>query len=154
MKNLFIAILLLIAGTTYAQNIQKVISGRIDHLENFPSKLVEPRSVDIWLPDGYDGKKKFEVLYMHDGQMLFDSTTTWNHQTWNMDDVASQLMKDQKVHNFIVGACTATVKNAMQITFLSIHLRISQKQKRILLLNSFRNRAGQPKSSNPTPTII
>jgi enterochelin esterase-like enzyme len=102
MKNLFIAILLLIAGTTYAQNIQKVISGRIDHLENFPSKLVEPRSVDIWLPDGYDGKKKFEVLYMHDGQMLFDSTTTWNHQTWNMDDVASQLMKDQKVHNFIV----------------------------------------------------
>ena len=102
MRNLLISFLLLIAGTTYAQNIQKVISGRIDHLENFQSKLIEPRSVDIWLPDGYDGKKKFAVLYMHDGQMLFDSTTTWNHQTWNMDDVASKLMKDQKVQNFIV----------------------------------------------------
>lgn len=102
MKNLLIAILILISGTINAQNVQKVMSGRIDHLENFPSKLVEPRSVDIWLPDGYDGKKKFDVLYMHDGQMLFDSTTTWNHQSWNVDDVASKLMNDKKIQNFII----------------------------------------------------
>lgn len=102
MKNLLIAVLALISGTINAQNVQKVMSGRIDHLENFPSKLVEPRSVDIWLPEGYDGKKKFDVLYMHDGQMLFDSTTTWNHQTWNMDDVASKLMMDNEVQDFIV----------------------------------------------------
>jgi enterochelin esterase-like enzyme len=102
MKNLLIALLIFISGNLKSQNIQKVISGRIDHIENFQSKLVEPRSVEVWLPDGYDGRKKFAVLYMHDGQMLFDSTTTWNHQTWNMDDVASKLMKDQKVQNFIV----------------------------------------------------
>ncbi|MEI6142311.1 MAG: alpha/beta hydrolase-fold protein [Mariniphaga sp.] len=102
MKNLLIAILILISGTINAQNVQKVMSGRIDHLENFPSKLVEPRSVDIWLPEGYDGKKKFDVLYMHDGQMLFDSTTTWNHQSWNVDDVASKLMNDKKIQNFII----------------------------------------------------
>ena len=102
MKNLVLCTFVLISGIINAQNIQKVGSGKIDHLVNFPSKLVESRSVDVWLPDGYDGKKKFGVLYMHDGQMLFDSTTTWNHQSWNVDDVASKLMNDKKIRNFIV----------------------------------------------------
>lgn len=39
---------------------------------------------------------------MHDGQMLFDSTTTWNHQSWNVDDVATKLLQNGKVQNFIV----------------------------------------------------
>jgi hypothetical protein len=26
-------------------------------------------------------------VYMHDGQMLFDSTATWNHQEWHVDEV-------------------------------------------------------------------
>ena len=102
MKNFLIAVFILISVTVKSQNIQKVSSGKIDHIENFPSKLVEPRSIDIWLPEGYDSRKKFEVLYMHDGQMLFDSTTTWNHQSWNVDDVASKLMNDKKIQNFIV----------------------------------------------------
>lgn len=102
MKNLLIAIFTLISGIVNAQTVQKVVSGKIDHIEKFQSKLVEPRSVDIWLPDGYDGKKRFEVLYMHDGQMLFDSTSTWNHQSWNVDDVASKLIHDNKIRNFIV----------------------------------------------------
>ncbi|MBL7818953.1 MAG: hypothetical protein JNL70_28390 [Saprospiraceae bacterium] len=81
---------------------QKVVSGKIEHIENLPSKYVEPRNIDIWLPESYDGKKKFAVLYMHDGQMLFDSTTTWNHQSWNVDDVATKLMREGKIQNVIV----------------------------------------------------
>jgi enterochelin esterase-like enzyme len=102
MKPILLLLLVFTVGFLMAQSAQQASSGRIDHLENFPSKLVEPRNIDIWLPEGYDGKKKFSVLYMHDGQMLFDSTTTWNRQSWNVDDIAAQLMADKKVNDFIV----------------------------------------------------
>jgi len=79
-------------------------SGTIKRITVFPSEYVRPRNVDVWLPEGYSKDKKYAVLYMHDGQMLFDATTTWNKQEWKVDEVASQLMKDQKTLDFIVVA--------------------------------------------------
>ncbi len=98
------SIALFISTSIPAQTIQQVCSGKLVHIEKFQSKYVDARNVDIWLPAGYDGKKKFAVLYMHDGQMLFDSATTWNKQTWDADDVASALMKNKQVKDFIIVA--------------------------------------------------
>lgn len=80
----------------------KVYSGRIERIENMPSKYCEPRTVDIWLPEGYDGSKKYAVLYMHDGQMLYDASITWNKQAWEIDSVATELMKKGLNKDFIV----------------------------------------------------
>lgn len=102
MKYILTIIFSLGISVLHAQGLQKSITGKIEHIEKFNSKFVEAKNIDIWLPDSYDGKKKFAVLYMHDGQMLYDSTTTWNHQTWNLDDVAGKLMKEGKVKDFIV----------------------------------------------------
>jgi enterochelin esterase-like enzyme len=77
-------------------------AGKIIHSGNFPSKFVEPRNVDVWLPDGYAETKKYDVLYMHDGQMLFDANTTWNKQEWRADEIANRLMKEGKVREFII----------------------------------------------------
>lgn len=79
-------------------------SGTLERIENFPTKFIEPRPVDVWLPEGYTKDKKYAVLYMHDGQVLFDETTTWNKQEWQVDEWASQLMKDGKTKDFIVVA--------------------------------------------------
>ncbi|MDW5287994.1 alpha/beta hydrolase [Formosa sp. PL04] len=79
-------------------------SGTLLRVSKFPSKYITPRDVDIWLPEGYFKGKKFAVLYMHDGQMLFDASTTWNHQEWMVDEVASELMKSHKTRDFIVVA--------------------------------------------------
>ncbi len=79
-----------------------VSSGRIEVLENFQSKLIDARTVAVWLPDGYSTSQKYAVLYMHDGQMLFDSTTTWNKQSWNADEVAAQLQVEGKTKPFII----------------------------------------------------
>lgn len=102
MKNTIILLFLLVGSTATAQILQKPVSGKIDHIENFPSKFVAARNIDIWLPENYDGKKKFAVLYMHDGQMLFDSSATWNHQSWNVDDVSAPLIREHQLKNFIV----------------------------------------------------
>jgi enterochelin esterase-like enzyme len=83
-------------------------SGTIERLENFPSQYVQARHVDVWLPDEFEKVKssgqRFNVLYMHDGQMLFDAKTTWNKQAWNADQTVSRLMKaDQLAPTIIVG---------------------------------------------------
>ncbi|MFN5144530.1 MAG: alpha/beta hydrolase-fold protein, partial [Bacteroidota bacterium] len=76
--------------------------GRVVRHENFPSAQVTPRHVDVWLPAAYDPQKKYAVLYMHDGQMLFDSTLTWNKQEWGVDETLSQLMREKKIKDCIV----------------------------------------------------
>lgn len=68
----------------------------------FSSVYVSPRNVDIWLPPGYDAKKKYAVLYMHDGQMLFDGSTTWNKQEWGMDETAGRLIAENITRPFII----------------------------------------------------
>lgn len=78
--------------------------GSIERIDSFPTKYIKPRTVDIWIPFNYSNEKKYSVLYMHDGQMLFDATTTWNKQEWKVDEVASKLMKENKVDDFIVVA--------------------------------------------------
>jgi enterochelin esterase-like enzyme len=97
-----IAALLLAFGCVHAADLPHVTSGRIERLADFPSKEVPPRNIDVWLPDGYPKDAPYAVLYMHDGQMLFDATTTWNHQEWNADEVAGALIASDKTRPFII----------------------------------------------------
>jgi enterochelin esterase-like enzyme len=48
---------------------------------------------------------------MHDGQMLFDSTTTWNKQEWGIDETLNQLMKQKKIRDCIVVGVWNSGKN-------------------------------------------
>ena len=61
-----------------------------------------PRNIDIWLPEGYSDTTKYSVLYMNDGQMLYDPENSWNKQSWNVDDVATELFDANKIKNIIV----------------------------------------------------
>lgn len=79
-----------------------VTSGQLKLIEDFPSKFVDARNINVWLPDGYNDTTQYAVVYMHDGQMLFDPTTTWNNQSWNVDEVAGLLMSQQKTIPFII----------------------------------------------------
>ncbi|MEY4521056.1 MAG: hypothetical protein RIT10_241 [Bacteroidota bacterium] len=97
-----IALLLILPNLLVGQNLPHTSSGKINRIIEFPSKYVNKRNVDVWLPDNYSSEKKYAVLYMHDGQMLFDSTTTWNKQEWKVDEVATELMNSNKTKDFIV----------------------------------------------------
>lgn len=81
-----------------------LFAGKLMRIDSFSSQYITSRSVDIWLPETYSKGKKYSVLYMHDGQMLFDSTTTWNKQEWKVDEWASHLMSKGKTKDFIVVA--------------------------------------------------
>ncbi|MDX1701002.1 MAG: alpha/beta hydrolase-fold protein [Melioribacteraceae bacterium] len=83
-------------------SLPSVSSGRIERIEKFPSNFIESRNVDVWLPDGYNNNEKYSVLYMHDGQMLFDSTLTWNKQAWSMDETIGRLIDENKIERSII----------------------------------------------------
>lgn len=75
----------------------QVPHGKIERLEFFPSKHIPARHIDIWLPDSYAPQKPHPVLYMHDGQMLFDPTITWNGQCWGVSQVIHKLSQDKEI---------------------------------------------------------
>ena len=104
MNTKLIVTIVLIFLNTLCSNAQlpKVSSGSIQRIENFKSKYVDARNIDIWLPDEYSNNEKYAVLYMHDGQMLYDAASSWNKTAWEVDEVAGKLMTENKIRKFIV----------------------------------------------------
>ena len=99
--------LLLLMYLSVGAQEMKVSSGTLQHFADFKSKYVQPRNVDVWLPDGYSANEKYAVLYMHDGQMLFDAMTTWNKQEWMVDETAGKLIAQGMTQKFIVVGITS-----------------------------------------------
>lgn len=102
MKKFLLAVLLaLILHSTDAQ-VPVNFTGTIRLTESFASSYVPARTVAVWLPEDYDSTKKYPVLYMHDGQNLFDSTVTWNHEEWKVDETITRLLREKKIRPCIV----------------------------------------------------
>lgn len=92
----------MISQIIFAQTLPQVVSGKIERMENFKSNYVTERNIDVWLPENYSSSKKYNVLYMHDGQMLYDPEMAWNKQAWNVDDVLTKLVTENKIQDVIV----------------------------------------------------
>lgn len=101
-KSIFCSLIFAMLYCKAFTQLPKVSSGKIVRLEKFTSKYVDERNVDIWLPSNYSSKNKYAVLYMHDGQMLFDSTITWNKQEWQVDETMNNLLEANTLINTIV----------------------------------------------------
>lgn len=102
MKSFFVTLFVFLSfGAVSAQTIG-VSAGSIKRLEKFSSRYVDARNVDVWLPENYSPKKKYAVLYMNDGQMLFDAATTWNKQAWEVDETLGKLLKARRIKETIV----------------------------------------------------
>ncbi len=82
-------------------NTLTLASGKVERY-SFNKAAINNRTVDVWLPAGYTTDKKYSVLYMHDGQMLFDATQTWNNQEWKVDETISQLIQNGEIKDLIV----------------------------------------------------
>jgi len=69
----------------------------------FIPQLNRNRKVWIYLPPGYkNSKKKYPVLYMQDGQNLFDDSTSFNGE-WGVDECLDSLYLDGRNVGIVVG---------------------------------------------------
>jgi predicted alpha/beta superfamily hydrolase len=86
----------------FSQQLILENTGKIERILDFKSKFSAPHTIDVWLPEDYSSQKKYAVVYMQDGQMLFDSSNTWNKQEWKVDETLSKLLTENKIIDCIV----------------------------------------------------
>ncbi|PKO18994.1 MAG: esterase [Chloroflexi bacterium HGW-Chloroflexi-10] len=55
-------------------------------LESFSSQFIPARHVDIWFPESYTSnpQRRYPVVYMHDGQNLFDPQLAYGGVDWGV----------------------------------------------------------------------
>ncbi|MGB0432650.1 MAG: alpha/beta hydrolase [Bacteroidia bacterium] len=72
--------------------------GNIDTYKNFESSTnILPRNIDVWIPDGIKTGTKMQVLYMHDGQNLFNPETSYGGESWEIDVTLQKLIDQKKI---------------------------------------------------------
>ena len=72
------------------------VLGRLVYWTDFPSAILGPtRHVEIWLPPGYDSATttRYPVLYMSDGQNLFDPRIANTGTDWGVDESVVRLVQ-------------------------------------------------------------
>ena len=77
-------------------------SGRLVTHAGFGATHVQARNVSVWLPPGYDASDaRHPVLYMHDGQNLFDKPSTAPAE-WDADEAATDLIAKGEMQLIII----------------------------------------------------
>jgi len=71
------------------------ITGSVKYHRNMVYDGLKPRDVIVWLPPSYkeDTTKYYPVLYMHDGQNIFDPATSFAAIDWQVDETADSLIQ-------------------------------------------------------------
>ena len=80
------------------------ILGHVEYQYQFTSRyLKNERDLIIWLPPSYyKSKKRYPVLYVQDGQNLFNPSTAFNGNDWRVDETIQFLLDKKLIEEFIV----------------------------------------------------
>lgn len=101
-----IILLLILTFPGFSQERKSTKSENVDILEKeFTMNGVNDISHKIWLylpPDYKTSKKKYPVIYMHDGQNLFDDKTSYVGE-WKIDETLNKLFKETGKGFIVVG---------------------------------------------------
>jgi predicted alpha/beta superfamily hydrolase len=90
--------------------------GELRHHPGFASRYVAQRNVDVWLPPRYHQTetRSFPVVYMHDGQNLFDPKTSFLGVDWGIDGAMGRLIAEGRVREAIVVGIWNTPKRVQE----------------------------------------
>jgi len=88
----------------------------VGQLEAWPQvyspELERERHVVVWLPPSYmHGDKRYPVLYMHDGQNLFDAATSFAGVEWQADETMTALASEG-IEAIIVGVWNTEARSS------------------------------------------
>lgn len=87
-----------------ARIIRQQITGTVKYHRQFKADSLKPRDIVVWLPPSYYEKseKRYPVLYMHDGQNIFDPATSAFGYDWRLDEVADSLIRTGSLQEIII----------------------------------------------------
>lgn len=88
------------------QQNQHTLTGEFRSHRNFRSGfLAKDRDVIVYLPPGYNSApgRHYPVLYLHDGQNLFDGATSYiPGMEWQVDETAQELINANAIEPLII----------------------------------------------------
>ena len=93
-----------------------LLTGVIRRHEAFLSAFVTPRDVFVYLPPGYekDATERYPVVYMQDGQNVFDGTSAGAE--WQMDETAERLIRAGNLPSVIIVGIANTPQRMAEYT--------------------------------------
>ncbi len=104
MKNLILIFFVVTISMNVKSQEVEVFAGTVERYPMMSSEYLDSRNVDVWLPEDYDPSRQngYPVIYMHDGQNLFDEKFGYGGMTWGVDEVLTVLQRINKVEPTIV----------------------------------------------------
>jgi predicted alpha/beta superfamily hydrolase len=94
--------------------------GRLRYHRRFASKFLSTRrDVVVYLPPGYDvsSRTRYPVLYLQDGQNLFDPETAYGGTDWHIDLTTDELISNGSIQPLIIaGIYNAGVRRISEYT--------------------------------------
>ncbi|PYL07384.1 MAG: esterase [Verrucomicrobia bacterium] len=83
------------------------LTGNIKRHRAFRSKILgNRRDILVYLPRGYRrfSRRRYPVLYLHDGQNVFDAATSFSGVEWGVDETAERLIRGNLIEPLIIVA--------------------------------------------------
>lgn len=88
----------------FKHTVEGQITGTVAYHRQMQGDGIRPRDVIVWLPPSYANapEKRYPVLYMHDGQNVFDPRTAFLGADWQVDEVADSLIRTGEMEEIII----------------------------------------------------
>lgn len=114
MKLVWSHLALIIVASFFEAALTKVVyssqshtlTGDIRYHKNFHSRILNnDRDIIVYLPPGYsnENRRRYSVLYLNDGQNLFDGSSSYiPGQEWRVDETTQALIGEHKIEALII----------------------------------------------------
>lgn len=100
--------------------MQHTLTGTLRVHKGLESRFLDQaRDIIVYLPPQYNSghDQRYPVLYLHDGQNLFDAATAFAGNEWGLDELAEELISTGQIEPLIiVGIYNAGTKRMAEYT--------------------------------------
>jgi predicted alpha/beta superfamily hydrolase len=86
------------------RKVEGQVTGVVKYHRQMEGEGIKARDVIVWLPPSYEKSpdKRYPVLYMHDGQNVFDPMTSFLGVDWQVDENADRLIREGKMQEILI----------------------------------------------------
>jgi predicted alpha/beta superfamily hydrolase len=102
---------ILLGDTTDPMDEKHTLTGNIQQHPGFASRILHnQRDVLVYLPRRYrhSPRRRYPVLYLNDGQNMFDAATSFAGVEWGVDEAAQRLIAKRLIEPIIIVAVANT----------------------------------------------
>ncbi len=92
------------------------VTGNVRYHKNFKGRNLLSRDIIVWLPPDYDSsaERYYPVLYLQDGQNIFDPATSAFGGDWQIDETTDSLIKSESIQSIIIVGIYNTQNRSME----------------------------------------